>query len=146
MHPEVHCHAGFQIYVDGVKQDFNDSRYFHYQLCGRTDETDLSPAEEQIEKAHLHEGASEIVHVHRDGATWGDLFKNLKFEYDQSKPIVGYTESGVIHDILNSQILDKQSVVILIGNQHNVRELLNKRVSLEQIEEVATASESCGTN
>lgn len=59
---------------------------------------------------------------------------------------VGYTESGVIHDILNSQILDKQSVVILIGNQHNVRELLNKRVSLEQIEEVATASESCGTN
>ncbi len=75
---ETHLHAGFQVYVDGVKQDFSDYQYMEIQPCGITDYGEKTPEEQQLEKAHLHDGVGDVVHVHRAGATWGGPFPQYR--------------------------------------------------------------------
>ena len=139
----VHNHAGFQMYVDGVKQDFSNFKYMSFKPCG-SEEKELTKEEEQLEKAHLHDGVGDVVHVHREGATWGDLVQNINFQFDKSKDIKGYTDSEIIDDILNREIKDLESVIIVIGEQSNATEYITNRVSPEAITRVENSSELCG--
>src|SRR4051812_30234652 len=74
---ELHYHAGFQVYENGKQKSFADIAYMHDKPCtGKKAEEEKE--DEQIEKAHLHDLVGDVVHVHRENATWGDLFKNIK--------------------------------------------------------------------
>ena len=125
----IHYHAGFVVYIDGVKQDYSDYKYMNFVPCSQHDEK-KSAAEEQIEKAHLHDGVGDVVHVHRSGSTWGDLFKNI-----------GVTLPSDLA-ILKQTIEPNSSIVITIGKEVGNLE----KVTLEHIKEVESKSELCASN
>lgn len=126
---QVHYHAGFTVYVEGVKQDYSDYKYMNFRPCTE-EETKKTKKDEQIEKAHLHDGVGDVVHVEHVGAKWGDLFKNIGVELAE-KP-----------DILQQEIVPNSSVVITIG-----KEVANPEyVTLEHIKEVEAKSELCGSD
>lgn len=137
---EVHYHAGFQVYVDNQKQDFSDFKYMKIEPCG----TDHSQGDEQLEKAHLHDSVGDVVHVHRNGATWGDLFLNIKYPLDAN--VTGYVNGQLTPQILTMPIIANASVVFLVGENIDIPEKITARVSQEHIAEVEKKSENCGDN
>lgn len=124
----VHYHAGFTVYFDGVKQDYSDYKYMNLVPCSEHD-VKKRAAEEQMEKAHLHDGVGDVVHVHRAGAVWGDLFKNIGVELAEEPAI------------LRQMIEPDSSVVITIGSPVENPE----KVTIEHIKEVEAKSELCGS-
>ncbi len=124
----VHYHAGFVVYIDGVKQDYSGYKYMNFSPCSEHD-VKKSSAEEQIEKAHLHDGVGDVVHTHRSGAVWGDLFRNI-----------GVKLEGDL-ETLKNPIEPNSSVVIIVGKPVENPE----KVSLEHIQEVESKSELCGS-
>ena len=99
---EVHYHAGFLVYVDGVKQDFSDTKYMHVEACD--EEGHEVEEDEQLEKAHLHDGVGDVVHVHRNDATWKDLFTNIRYEFPSAQEVAGYVNGVRVENILKEPI------------------------------------------
>lgn len=125
----IHYHAGFVVYIDGAKQDYSDFKYMNLKLC--TEEKSQPTKEElQIEKAHLHDGVGDVVHVEQAGARWSDLFKNIGVNLPPDLTV------------LDDPIEPNSSIVITIGQQVDYPE----KVSLEHIKEVEAKSELCGDN
>jgi len=127
---EIHYHAGFLVYVDGQLQDFTPSKYMETQPC-YTNKVKHPPEDNQKEKAHLHDGIGDVVHVHRANATWGDLFKNIDFSFPATESAVGY--------INNTQI----SAIIVSGDIKAID--LKRYVTVDHIKEIESKSETCGT-
>lgn len=125
----VHYHAGFRVYIDGKLQDYSDYKFMNFVPCSEHD-TKKSAQEEQIELAHLHDGVGDVVHVHRSGARWGDLFKNIGVELPSDLPE------------LTQSIVSDSSIVIMVGNAADKPE----KVSIERIKEVEAKSELCASN
>jgi len=125
---DAHYHAGFVVYIDGVKQDYSDYKYMNFIPCSEHD-AKKSKAEEQIEKAHLHDSVGDVVHVHRTGAVWGDLFKNIGVRLP-AKP-----------EILRQEIEPNSSIDIVIGQQIDNPE----KVTVDHIKIVEAMSELCGS-
>ncbi len=143
---ETHMHAGFQVYVDDKLQDFSDIKYMSIKPCKDDDHQKKTKEEIQDEKAHLHDEVGDVVHSHREGGTWGDLFKNIDFKIDSSKEVKGYIDGNEVTDIFRESIKPYQSVVILIGSHANPDSYLEKRVKKERIVETEKKSEDCGVN
>lgn len=136
----VHLHAGFLVYIDNELQDFSDFKYMNFKSCGEHIE-EMSPEEEQIEKAHLHDFIGDVVHVHRENATWGDLFKNISFSLF---PTEVYINGDLFEgDFLSYEIKPYDSVVIFQGEASEKEEKINARVTKGHILEVEQMSEYC---
>jgi len=138
---EVHYHAGFKVFVDGKLQDFSKTKYMSIKLCGEDEKK--QEENEQLEKAHLHDGVGDVVHVEASDAKWTNLFKNINFKIDKSKPIEGYVNGKNVKNILDYPIKVYDSVVIVIGKNANVEEYLKKSATRKHIEEVEKKSETC---
>lgn len=141
----VHYHAGFQVYVDAELQDFSDNKYMHENPCtvnGKPVETEHG--DEQIEKAHLHDHIGNVVHVHRDSATWNDLFTNIGYEFPKSKDLNSFVNGKEVDDIFNYPIKPYDSVVLFLGKQENKKEPLGKAVQRDAILREESKSETCG--
>lgn len=134
---EVHYHAGFQIYVDGKLQDFSGAKYMLVKPCGKEEQDE----NEQLEKAHLHDGVGDVVHVEAEGVKWGDLFKNINFKFDRAKQMEGYANGEKIEDILTYPIKPYDSVVIFVGKSD--KKLLKSSVSKDRIIEIEKKTENC---
>lgn len=137
---KVHYHAGFLVYIDGKKQDFSDTKYMNLEYCSANN---TAKEDDQKEKAHLHDNVGDVVHVHREGAIWGDLFKNIDFAFPDAKPLQGYVNGKPVKDILRYPIQKYDSVLITAGDSSKVN--LKQYVLLQHIEEVEKSSETCGT-
>lgn len=137
----VHYHAGFNVYMDGVKQDYSDFKYMNIDPCTEHQEKQSSE-KEQIEKAHLHEGAGDVVHIHRTGAVWGDLFRNLGVSFPPGKPIAGFIGGEKVDNILTHPIDPGSSVIIISGKADGIDS--SQYVSPERIREIESQSELCG--
>jgi len=61
---KIHYHAGFQVYVDGVKQDFSADKYMKVDPCTIAPKT---AADVQLDKGHLHDKVGDVVHIHTTG-------------------------------------------------------------------------------
>jgi hypothetical protein len=160
--PDIHYHAGFQVYVNNELQDFSDLKYMKLTPCGDRHAEGLSPEQEQLEKAHLHDLNGDVVHVHRDGATWRDLFTNMEWEMPSEEIVNVYSlaQGGVngenwaifpendINDFgreyLDSEIQPNQSVIFFFGDITDVPEKLETAVTLDRVREVENLSEDCG--
>lgn len=140
---QVHYHAGFRVYVDGKAQDFSDLKYMHVLPC-TTDEGNKAE-DEQMEKAHLHDFVGDVVHVHRSNAVWGDLFRNIKFAIDTSKPITAYINGKKVDDISSYPIRPYDSLVLLIGKHGDAADYLKSAVEKDHIAEIEKKSENCGS-
>lgn len=138
-HKEVHYHAGFIVYVDGIKQDYSDFKYMNFTPCS-DHKTKQSKEEEQIEKAHLHDGDGGVVHVHRPLARWSDLFKNIAVDLP-NKNIAVYQDNSKISDNLDLAIIPNQSVIIIVGDTSGID--LTSPVPLSHLQEIEKKSELC---
>lgn len=139
----VHLHAGFQVYIDGVRQDYTDFEFMSLSPCS-TEPKELTSEEKQMEKAHLHDQIGDVVHVHTKGATWGDLFTNLNVTFDKEKELQTYTKDGVMTDIFDQEIKPYESIVIVVGDQSKSEEYRQTLVARSHIEATEQRSELCG--
>ena len=135
---EIHYHAGFQVYKDGILQDFSAAKYMTISPCDS--ENNKQEEDKQLEKAHLHDRAGDVVHVEADGAKWKDLFINLDYKLDSSK-MNGYVNGNKTNKILESPIKSYDSVIFFIGNVNN--SLLKNGVSKERIIQVEKETKTC---
>lgn len=137
---KVHFHAGVVVFKNNKQVDFSDEKYMKTEPCtvGHEEETyeDI-----QLEKAHLHDNVGDVVHSERSGATWGDFFKNIKYEIDYSK-VKAYSGGKELKDFQNQAIVPYDSVVVFIGE--NNKELLKKAVTKEYIKQKEKKSDGCG--
>lgn len=139
----VHYHAGFRVYIDGKLQDFSGFKYMRISPCGKSENHRIG--DEQIEKAHLHDGNGDVVHIHRKDPIWQDLFTNLKFTIPTSKSVVGYINGKKVNDILQQSIKSYDSVNIVIGTPVSNMDLRKNSVNKKRMQEVETQSEYCAT-
>ncbi|OGK23909.1 hypothetical protein A3A46_01080 [Candidatus Roizmanbacteria bacterium RIFCSPLOWO2_01_FULL_37_13] len=136
---DVHYHAGFQVYVDGKLQDFSGAKYMLVKPCGKEEKG--QEEDEQLEKAHLHDGVGDVVHVEAEGAKWKDLFQNINFNISDKKQITGYVNRKKIENILDYPIKSYDSVVIFIGKADE--KLLKNSVTKKRIIEVEKENRNC---
>ncbi len=139
----VHFHAGFKVYVDGKLQDFSDLKYMHVEPC--TTKNAHIDVDEQEMKAHLHDFVGDVAHVHRSNAVWGDLFQNIKFAIDHSKPVLAYINGGKVDDVLHHPIRPYDSLVLIIGKHRDIGSYLKNAVKKDHIVLVEKKSETCGS-
>ncbi|SRR5258708_6524102 len=139
----IHYHAGFHVYVDGKLQDFSADTYMSLIPCGTVSK---NPKIEQLEKAHLHDNVGDVVHVHRKHVIWNDLFKNINFPIDTTKPPEGYINSKKVAAPLQQPITAYDSLVLFIGTHGKVDNYLQQAVTKQHVQEVEKHSEPCGTN
>jgi hypothetical protein len=143
---KVHFHAGFQVYIDGQLQDFSDFKYMNTTPCQERDHMgeSTSPEQLQIDKAHLHDGIGNVVHVHVAGGVWGDLFKNIKYDILAKGTPQGYVNGKAVNNILSYPIKGYDSVIILIGKSDSIDHYLPQAVTKDTIIEAEKKSELCG--
>ncbi|HUQ85110.1 MAG TPA: hypothetical protein VM077_02195 [Candidatus Limnocylindrales bacterium] len=140
----VHFHAGFQLYIDGKLQDFSGAKYMKEDPC-TVDDSEHGIMDEQLEKAHLHDRTGIVVHSHRKNVLWSDLFTNIKYKIPNDKEIKSFVNGKEVKEILNNEINPYDSVVIILGDDKKVQELLKKAVTKDQIIKEEKKSESCGS-
>ena len=138
---KIHFHAGFIVFLNGQKVDFSDGKYMTIEPCKVNPNEKQTPAEIQHDKAHLHDGVGDVVHVHVPGAVWGDLFSNINYPIDYSK-VTAFINGKEIPDIKNFPIKAYDSLVIFIGTVD--KNLLSQTVTVDHIKEVESKSETCG--
>ncbi|MFA5003788.1 MAG: hypothetical protein WC498_00725 [Candidatus Saccharimonadales bacterium] len=76
----VHYHANFAMYLNGQRELFKNPVYY-------TDLTESCAVEEQMsphERAHMHDGVNDVVHVEDHAVTWGQFFQNLGWVVDNN--------------------------------------------------------------
>ncbi len=140
----VHFHAGFHVYVDDKLQDFSDFKYMHEKPCTLHGKPVDDNDDEQIEKAHLHDQIGDVVHVHRTGATWGDLFINIHYSVDEGNA-VAYVNGVKVDNILKQTIKPYDSLVLFIGKHTDDKKYLEKAVKKDYIQRVEKKSEFCSS-
>lgn len=139
--PPVHYHAGFQIYMNGKLQDYSSTEFMHLKPCGAHEETG-DKEDEQLEKAHLHDNVGDVIHVHRNGVVWNDVFTNLKIKIP-STSISAYINGKKISDIQKYPVKAYDSLVLMIGKEDT--SYLKSAVTVNQIKQNEKKSESCGS-
>jgi hypothetical protein len=137
---DVHYHAGFLVYVNGVQQDFSDPKYDKISPCAMPGAAVSGNPE--LEKAHLHDKVGDVVHVEGSGAVWGDLFKNIHYVFKKDVPVQGFISGKEVPNILTYPIKAYDSIIIVVGSGSGVD--LNKVVTKNHIVEVERKGESCG--
>jgi len=139
---EVHYHAGFVVFNDGEKVDFSGSKYlsvFPCEIKGREKEKTIK--EVQIEKAHLHDGVGDVVHVEAENSKWGDLFTNLDYKIDYAS-VSAYLNGNLTQDFFDLPITAYDSLVLIIGKAD--QKLISQPVPRERIVQVENTSVECG--
>ncbi|MDB5164194.1 MAG: hypothetical protein JWS12_812 [Candidatus Saccharibacteria bacterium] len=87
---DVHYHANFGLYVNGVRDDFkNFTFYEEIQSC------DAHGSDNPKTRAHMHDNNNHVVHVHDHAVTWGAFFDNLGYHLGDK---VIETDKGVFAD------------------------------------------------
>lgn len=138
----VHFHAGFQVYIDGKLQNYSNQKYMSLLPCGKVYS---DPSLEQLEKAHLHNQVGDVVHVHRNGATWQDLFTNMGISF--ANPLIGYINGKLVSDPLHQPIHPYDRAIFLVGTHGNIKEYLKNQVQISHMLQVERGSiENCGTS
>lgn len=138
---KTHYHAGFVVFQNNKKVDFSDSKYMFIEPCNANETKQDSAADIQIEKAHLHENVGDLVHIERTGATWKDLFTNIKYPIDYTNA-TGYINGKQVADFQTQSIKPFDSLVVFIGKNNS--QLLTQAVTKSYMEKMAKKSTTCG--
>ena len=140
--PPVHYHAGFHIYIDGKLQDYSSTEFMHLKPCGTHEDTG-DKEDEQLEKAHLHDNVGDVIHVHREGVIWNDIFTNLKVTLPDTKSITAYINAKQISEVKTYPVKPYDSLVLMIGKKNTA--FLKEAVTIDHIKKNEKKSESCGS-
>lgn len=144
--PHVHYHAGFLVYNDNTLVDFSETKYMELEFCNNNGTSKKDP---QREKAHLHDNIGDVVHVHKKGALWGDLFTNLSYPLSvKNATFAAHLNGRVIEssdEFSRTPLKPYDSVVIFIGRNDDISRRVATAVARTKLLEVENRSESCGT-
>lgn len=139
---KIHYHAGFVVFENNKKLDFSGSNYMYIKPCvANGKEEEEEPQNEQMEKAHLHDGVGDVVHIEARGAVWQDLFTNIRYPINYTKA-TGYLNNKNVIDFQKLPIRALDSLVVFIGD--NDPKYLNESVTRDYIETQAKKSTTCG--
>lgn len=138
---EVHYHAGFVVFDNGQKVDFSGSKYMYIKPCSVNQSQNLTVAEQQLEKAHLHDGVGDVIHIEAAGAKWKDLFTNIGFSVNYAS-VSGYVNGNLVPDFQDTPINPYDSLVLFIGPVD--KNLLSQAVTKDRILQVEKTSVGCG--
>lgn len=142
---KVHYHAGLILFVNDKKQDFSNFKYMNVRPCtlhAGGEDVD-SDQDIQIDKAHLHDNVGDVVHVEREGGTWGDFFKNIKYDISY-KDALAYLNGKEIKDFKNLRIRSYDSIIVLVG-KNNISKHLSEGVTKQHIMQEEKKSVDCGS-
>ncbi len=70
----VHYHANFALYINGQRDEFKGPGYYE-EVTACMDNNSNDPKV----RVHMHNNVNSTVHVHDNGATWGQFFANLGY-------------------------------------------------------------------
>jgi Cu+-exporting ATPase len=139
---ETHLHAGFQIYLDGVLQDYSDDRYMHLNPCSEEQGEDYSMVQERV---HLHNNIGDVAHIHVKGVKYLDLMESIGIQDLFGSGYISYLNGQEVSDLLNKEISPYDSAVFMIGNKpDDINNLLVNQVTQEKIVETEEQVENCG--
>src|SRR3989344_2881294 len=139
---KIHYHAGFVVFDNNKKLDFSGSEYMNIKPCVAGEKDEDIGEDEQIEKAHLHDGVGDVVHIEASGALWKDLFSNIRYSVDYSAA-TGFINGIKATAFQNEPIRAYDSLVVFIGPVYEA--LLSQTVTREHILEKEKKSDDCGT-
>ena len=124
-----------------MKLDFSGEEYMHQINCSVDDhEHDDDP----FESAHLHSGIGNVAHVHRPNVVWGDLFSNLKLDFNTAS-FSAYINGIQKDNIRNLPIEGYSSLVLIVGDQSSKSAYLKEAVTIDDIKTAESMIESCGS-
>ncbi len=107
----VHYHADFLISINGEIRKLDDPKFYEESSAPCTIESHKTP----LERAHLHDNVSTVVHVEDYAVTWGHLFQNI-----------GYSVNP-------NSIVDDKGAIYLANDEKKIRFILNG-TAIESIE------------
>ena len=136
-----HYHAGFYVYADGALLDFSGNEHMHTTYC-EFDSASNNTFDSSDEKAHLHNNVGDVIHIHKVGVKWIDLFDSIGYHFPSDKSIKGFKDGHEVNNILQTVVEPYESIIIAIGDIKNVD--INRYVSKAHIKEVEAKSEYCG--
>jgi hypothetical protein len=106
----IHFHANFAVYINGQREPFKSPLYYQEIAGGScTADKKMSP----VERTHLHDNVSDVVHVHDNAVTWGNLFENLRWAVNDS----------VIKTPRDVFVADEGNRITFIINGHEVQDI-----------------------
>lgn len=140
--PEIHYHAAFLVSDGGTIVNFSGDQYMHHDPCTTGAKRTLTAKEEQEERAHLHDNVGDVVHVHRAGTVWRDLFINLN--YDIPETVHAYRNGQLIDGILDQTIRPDERMLFVTGPDEQLQEHLMQLPTVENIRAIEARSETCG--
>ncbi len=138
--PEVHYHAGFKVYENDHLVDFSKPEYMHFAPCG-SDEDKKKMPETASDRAHLHNNIGDVVHVHSNKATWGDLWEDLRF-HPQGK-VTYYLNGKKAEDLGGSVIQPYDRLLLLVGDNTNIEQKYQTVPDAEKIKQAVASTEGC---
>ena len=122
----VHYHANFAVFLDGERLDLSAMRYMEdVTACKANPDVVVPP-----ERAHMHEGVQDVVHVHHDAVTWGHFFANIdialgddflvtdegtRYFADQARTFKFLVDGERVSTILNRVIESEERLLISFG-------------------------------
>ncbi len=144
----VHTHAAFAVFHNGQPVDFSIPQYMSVEPCNDKEHAGKnSPAQEQLERVHLHDGVGDIVHVHRANVRWAELFMNLKYVFPG--PPVVYRNGQKLDNSLAASIEPYDRILIVaddIGQPApDIATLMASVPAIDRIKAIEQTSETCGT-
>ena len=126
---EIHYHANFAVYVNGVKEQFKGMQYYE-ETAGTA--CTLEPVDSPKERAHMHGNVNDVVHVEDHLVTWGHFMQNLSWgmgdnylktadniytSRDQNK--MTFILNGKTVETVSDKIIgDKDKLLISYGNSN----------------------------
>lgn len=116
-YPEpLHYHANFAVFIDGEQQMF-ESPIFYEEVQACTQDEQSNPRG----RVHLHQPDHDVVHVHDDGATWGNFFENLGWSLGDSF----IRANGQTHTD------DSENELVFVLNGERTRSIANRVIGNE---------------
>lgn len=138
--PSVHYHAGFKVFSDGILVDLGAPQYMHLEYCAVDGKEEAQ--NNKVEKAHLHDGIGDVVHIHSKNVKWIDLFDDINYHFPKERTIQGYRNGRKVEDILHQTVQPNESIIIVVGDRKKIS--LNDYVTTTHIRDVEQRGENCG--
>ena len=99
-----HFHANFAMYINGERVDFSLDKYSQDIAGCKIGNTMYAK-----DRVHLHENNADTIHIHHDGVTWWDFFKNNNMLFNEKllimddQKVYSNNEKDTLRFILNGE-------------------------------------------
>lgn len=103
------------MYIDGKRVDFSLDKYSQDIAGCKIGDTLYAK-----DRVHLHENNPDTIHIHHDGVTWGDFFKNNNMLFNENTLVM---DDGQIY------INNEKNTLLFILNGETVTNPFNNLIN-----------------